>query len=151
MPYFFPSHIPDILLPAAPFSVVLDNAGASVNLRLAIGETILTLAQLYMRDGTGNELISLEQNGNIATLKEANPADPEFAARSHKRNSDFQFWTHENHAIEIRSPQFTRQKLDYIHNNPVRAGWVAEPWEWLYYSATHYCGKLSLIEVDFVH
>ena len=75
----------------------------------------------------------------------------EFAARSHKRNSDFQFRTHENHAIEIRSPQFTRQKLDYIHNNPVRAGWVAEPWEWLYSSATNYCGKLSLIEADFVH
>ena len=75
----------------------------------------------------------------------------EFAARSHKRNSDFQFRTHENHAIEIRSPQFTRQKLDYIHNNPVRAGWVAEPWEWLYSSAAHYCGKLSLIEADFVH
>jgi len=42
-----------------------------------------------------------------------------------------------------------KQKMDYLHNNPVKAGWVAEPWEWLYSSATNYCGKISLMEVDF--
>ncbi len=73
----------------------------------------------------------------------------EFAAKSHVRNSEYQFWTHENHAIEIHSPVFTKSKLDYIHNNPVKAGWVAEPHEWLYSSATNYSGKLSLIEIDF--
>jgi len=73
----------------------------------------------------------------------------EFAARSHVRNSEYQFWTHENHAMEIHSPWFMKQKMDYLHNNPVKAGWVAEPWEWLYSSATNYCGKISLMEVDF--
>jgi hypothetical protein len=28
----------------------------------------------------------------------------------------------ENHAIELFTTAFTNQKLDYIHNNPVRAG-----------------------------
>jgi REP element-mobilizing transposase RayT len=75
----------------------------------------------------------------------------EFAARSHVQSAEFQFWTHENHAIEIQSPYFTKQKVDYIHKNPVRAGWVAEPWEWLYSSASNYCGKPSLIEIDFIN
>ena len=75
----------------------------------------------------------------------------EFAAQSHSRNSEFQFWTHENHAMEIHTSQFMKQKMDYIHENPVRAGWVAEPWEWLYSSASNYCGKLSLMEIDFIN
>ena len=68
----------------------------------------------------------------------------EFAAQSHSRNSEYQFWTHENHAMEIHSPGFMKQKMDYIHDNPVRAGWVSEPWEWLYSSATNYCAPNAI-------
>ena len=75
----------------------------------------------------------------------------EFAAKSHSRNSEYQFWSHENHAIEISTAQFMRQKMDYIHNNPVRAGWVAEPEHWLYSSATNYSSLPSLIEIDFIN
>lgn len=46
-----------------------------------------------------------------------------FAAQRHVRNSTYQFWTHENHAVEVVSNKFIDQKLDYIHQNPVRAGW----------------------------
>jgi REP element-mobilizing transposase RayT len=44
------------------------------------------------------------------------------AASVHKRNENFQLWTHENHALELESNGFIEQKLDYIHQNPVRAG-----------------------------
>ena len=40
-----------------------------------------------------------------------------------------------------------RQKLDYIHNNPVEAGSVAEPEHWLYSSAIDYSGGKGLLEV----
>lgn len=33
-------------------------------------------------------------------------------------------WTHENHAVELITNKFIRQKCAYIHRNPVRAGWV---------------------------
>ena len=71
----------------------------------------------------------------------------EFAARRHKRNSHHQFWTHENHAVELISTKFIRQKCTYIHHNPVRAGWVANPSDWLYSSASNYEDKGGLIEV----
>lgn len=74
----------------------------------------------------------------------------EFAARSNRRSEDHQFWTHENHPEEIISEWFFRQKLNYIHNNPVKAGIVELPEHYLYSSARNYAGLYSLIEIDMV-
>jgi putative transposase len=74
----------------------------------------------------------------------------EFAASSHVRNSIHQFWTHENHAVELFSNQFIEQKFNYIHQNPVRAGWVENPEDYLYSSARNYAGLSGLMEIDFV-
>lgn len=38
------------------------------------------------------------------------------------------------------------QKLNYIHNNPVKAGIVEKPEDYLYSSASAYCGMKSLID-----
>ena len=74
----------------------------------------------------------------------------EFAAREHSRNSTYQLWTHENHAIELFTPAVTKQKLDYIHNNPVRAGIVDKPEDYVYSSARNYAGLRSVLEIDFM-
>lgn len=62
------------------------------------------------------------------------------AAASHKRNTHFQIWTHENHAEEVRERKFTLTKIKYIHFNPVEAGFVARPEEYLFSSARDYAG-----------
>lgn len=72
-----------------------------------------------------------------------------FAVR-HKRNSHFQVWTHENHAEEIFTPHFFECKLDYIHNNPVKAGWVLYPEEYLYSSARDYADIKGFVEVEVI-
>ncbi len=41
-----------------------------------------------------------------------------------------------------------KQKLDYIHRNPVRSGIVSRPEDYLYSSAADYAGLKGLIEVD---
>lgn len=72
-----------------------------------------------------------------------------FAARKHKRNSNYQMWTHENHAVELTSNIMMDQRLDYIHQNPVEAGIVANPEEYLYSSARNYCKNMNyMMEVD---
>ena len=71
----------------------------------------------------------------------------EFMAQRHVRNSQYQFWAQHNHAIELLSPQFTKQKLTYIHQNPVRAGWVEKPEDWLYSSARNYSDLPGLLSV----
>jgi putative transposase len=61
-----------------------------------------------------------------------------------------QFWQHHNKPIELWSPDVINQKLDYIHLNPVEAGFVTEPNYWKYSSAIEYSGGKSLPEIDIV-
>ncbi len=70
------------------------------------------------------------------------------AAIKHKRNTEYQFWTHENHAEIIYSEKFISQKIDYIHNNPVRAKIVQHPEDYLYSSARNYAGLESVLPVE---
>lgn len=72
----------------------------------------------------------------------------ERAAKKHKRNNKYQVWTHENQPKEMISSDFIEQKLDYIHNNPVRAGIVENAEDYLYSSARNYAEMLSLMKVD---
>lgn len=43
-----------------------------------------------------------------------------------------------------------RQKLDYLHNNPVEAGFVKEPHHWKYSSAVNYADEAGVIGIDFL-
>ncbi len=47
----------------------------------------------------------------------------------------------------MRTLEMAHQKLDYIHYNPVEAGFVERPEEYLYSSAREYCGGKGLIEI----
>ncbi|TAF31940.1 MAG: transposase [Cytophagia bacterium] len=71
----------------------------------------------------------------------------EFAARSNIRNSDHQFWASGSHAVELLSEKFIYQKLNYIHENPVRAGWVEKPEDYLYSSARNYANLPALLDI----
>jgi REP element-mobilizing transposase RayT len=71
----------------------------------------------------------------------------EFAAKRHKRNSKYQIWTHENHAELIYSNKFIDQKINYIHENPVRAGIVENAEDYVYSSAGIYAGQKGLLDV----
>ena len=74
----------------------------------------------------------------------------EFAAGSHSRNENFQFWQYGNHPEEIYSEKFFWSKLDYIHQNPVRAGIVEQPEYYLYSSASNYINNKGLINIEII-
>jgi REP element-mobilizing transposase RayT len=61
-----------------------------------------------------------------------------YAARGTSRNKFHQVWQHDYHGVDIRTRPFLQQKMDYIHNNPVRAGLVREPQDYVYSSAADY-------------
>ena len=69
------------------------------------------------------------------------------AKESHQRNTNFQFWQYGNHAEEIYSQPFFWSKIDYIHFNPVRAGIVKRPQDFIYSSANNYIDSVGLIKV----
>ena len=60
---------------------------------------------------------------------------------------DFKFWQDGNHVETIHSYEFYRQKLNYIHQNPVRQAIVESPEHYLYSSARNYVGEKGLIDV----
>lgn len=71
-----------------------------------------------------------------------------FNATKHKRNSNYQVWTHENHAILLYSNNFIAEKIEYIHQNPVRAKIVHYPEDYLYSSARNYASLSAVLDVE---
>ena len=65
----------------------------------------------------------------------------------HKTDQDHQLWQEGSHPQQIQNAEMMRQKLEYIHYNPVRRGYVDDPVHWRYSSARNYAGMAGLIEV----
>jgi putative transposase len=67
-------------------------------------------------------------------------------------NEQYQFWQPDYHPIELNSRERLIQRLEYLHNNPVKAGIVQEPQHYLYSSAgdysTHVVGILPLVKIE---
>jgi len=72
------------------------------------------------------------------------------AASKSSNVTAYQFWQHNNKPIELWSAAVIEQKADYIHDNPVEAGFVSEPWHWKYSSAVDYSGGKGLINVEYL-
>lgn len=74
----------------------------------------------------------------------------EYAGRNDSKIKDFKFWQDGNDAQEIYLYDYFMQKLNYIHQNPVRAELVEEPHHYLYSSARNYAGENGLLDVILV-
>jgi len=70
------------------------------------------------------------------------------AGGANKRNGKRQFWRQENHPKECFGKEFTQQKMNYIHQNPVRAGIVGVPEHYIYSSARDYAGQKGSLHID---
>jgi REP element-mobilizing transposase RayT len=74
----------------------------------------------------------------------------ERAGRKNSQNINFQLWQQDNHPIALYDVKILHQKLDYIHNNPVQAGFVDKPEDYLYSSARNYYGLPGLFGIILV-
>ncbi|WP_439880309.1 REP-associated tyrosine transposase [Pontibacter sp. MBLB2868] len=75
----------------------------------------------------------------------------ERAGKLNSNNQGFQFWQQHNQPIELNFNFLMDQKLDYIHNNPVEAGFVYEPQEYPYSSAINYAGEKGMVEIILIN
>ncbi len=67
--------------------------------------------------------------------------------RRHKRESEYQVWEEGYHPQCIENETVMQQKLEYMHQNPVKRGYVVVAEHWRYSSAVNYAGSHGLIEV----
>jgi REP element-mobilizing transposase RayT len=74
------------------------------------------------------------------------------AADRIKRNKTFKLWKDGFHPIELSSNSLQDQRLEYLHQNPVKAGIVWSAEEYKYSSAAYYAGNRtdSLLDVDMI-
>ena len=72
----------------------------------------------------------------------------EFRLPYSNNKAEHKFWRTDNHAKEIFTQDFLLEKLNYIHNNPVRSGWVEEQEHYLYSSARNYNKLIAVVEID---
>jgi putative transposase len=67
--------------------------------------------------------------------------------RRHKTHSEYQVWEEGNKPKRIGTPEVMLQKLEYIHNNPVKRGYVDEAEHWRYCSPRNHAGEPGLTAV----
>lgn len=88
----------------------------------------------------------------IDTLKECHKdwllTELAFYKKKYKINSQYQLWQEGSHPQLILSEKIFRQKIEYIHHNPLKRGLVDLPEHWRYSSARNYFrDDHSIIEI----
>lgn len=97
---------------------------------------------------TSKEILKAIEKNPQESRKEWMLATFKNAGEHNGNNTNYQFWRQDNMPVELYSPVATEKKLDYIHNNPVEAGIVEKPEDYLYSSAKVYAGEKGLLEVE---
>lgn len=67
--------------------------------------------------------------------------------RNHKKESTYQVWQEGSYPKQINTLKKMEVFMEYIHFNPVAAGFVNAPEHWRYSSATNYLGGEGLIPI----
>ena len=71
------------------------------------------------------------------------------AAERQRKKAKYKIWKDEYHPEAIYSEEWFLQKLNYLHANPVRKGFVVKPEDWKYSSARNWIlDDHSVISLD---
>ena len=71
----------------------------------------------------------------------------ERAGKKNSNNTKYQFWQQHNKPIVLNNARIFEEKLNYIHNNPIEAGIVESPEQYIYSSAKDYAEEKGLVNI----
>ena len=71
-----------------------------------------------------------------------------FLERFMVNDSKYQVWQNDYHPQLIFNDEMFRQKVEYIHNNPIKAGLVENQVDWKLSSAGFYSGNDKILEIS---
>jgi REP element-mobilizing transposase RayT len=92
---------------------------------------------------TARRVIEELERAGFATLLQ----ELRFFKLGHKIDQCYQVWQEGSHPQQLLNESMMRQKLEYMHCNPLRRGYVEVPTHWRYSSARDYEGQRGLLEV----
>ncbi len=121
----------------APY-VILENHCHLVVQSKSLGHDISRL-----KSYTAKQLIIYLHDNNVKQILD----QLAFYKKAHKTDRAYQFWQEGIHPEWIQNDEMMQQKIDYIHNNPVKRGYVDKAIHWRYSSARNYMGQDGLLEI----
>jgi len=74
----------------------------------------------------------------------------EYYKKRYKNDSEYQVWQEGFHPQMIMEEDVFRQKVEYIHHNPVKRGFVDQAEHWVYSSSRNYYTGDGCIEIDLI-
>ncbi|MEQ9230934.1 MAG: transposase [Cyclobacteriaceae bacterium] len=140
------------------FKYCRDNKGLNIHAFVIMTShihAILSAREGYDLTSTIRDLKKFTSKRLIESIQEIHESRREwmlnkfrFEANRTKRGKDYQLWKEGYHAKQIETNEFLEEKLDYVHQNPVVAGFVSKPEDFVYSSASNYAGEGGVIDVD---
>lgn len=99
-----------------------------------------------MKQFTSKAIVKAVQENLGDNRKEFLLSEFQKAAQQSSNVANFQFWQHDNMPIDLWSNKVIKEKITYIHQNPVKAGYVLRAEEYKYSSASDYAGENGVLE-----
>ncbi|TYK66914.1 REP-associated tyrosine transposase [Colwellia echini] len=118
--------------------VILEN-----HLHLVVQSEQISKDIARFKSFTAKQLIAYLTENNVKTILD----QLAFYKKAHKSDRSYQFWQEGMHPEFIQNDAMMRQKIEYIHNNPVKRGYVDKAEHWRYSSARDYAGEIGLLDV----
>ena len=119
--------------------VILEN-----HLHLVVQSHDLNRDLARFKSFTAKQLLAYLKQHNVTQVLE----QLAFYKKAHKQRQEYQLWQEGSHPQWIQNPEMMRQKVEYIHQNPVVRGYVDQPEHWRYSSARSYLGQEGLLAVE---
>jgi REP element-mobilizing transposase RayT len=119
--------------------VILEN-----HLYMLVSSDNLHKSMQSFKQYTSKQLLELLKKENAITILK----QLAFYKKAHHKEKNYQVWEEGYHPKLIQSEAMMKIKIDYIHKNPVKRGYVDEAVHWRYSSARDYNGISGLIEVE---
>jgi putative transposase len=111
------------------------------------GDKLETIIQSFKRHTAKKILENIRNDNKDWLLNQLS-----FYKLKHKKNSEHQLWQEGYHPELILTDEIFTQKVNYIHFNPVRRGYVSDPSHWKYSSAEIIMnGGKGVLEIDYLN
>jgi len=119
--------------------VILEN-----HLHMVVQSDDLQKSMESFKKYTAKEILALLKKENVKTLLE----QFKFYKKAHHKEKEYQVWEEGYQPKLMQTDAMMIVKIKYIHENPVKRGYVDEAMHWRYSSARDYEGIEGLIEVE---
>ncbi|MGC4094655.1 MAG: transposase [Polyangiaceae bacterium] len=80
-----------------------------------------------MKKYTSKQILKAIQENTVESRKEWILNIFSYAGHGNKNNKEYQFWKQDYHPVTLNTGQKLKQRLDYLHENPVRSGLYGSP------------------------